>query len=75
MFSRLKNVFFYATAAVVLFGAGWACSKYNNPAGISDDAVVAMVGDHAITFKDWMKCKWISCAFSPRRSIRTTRTK
>jgi hypothetical protein len=55
MFLRLKNVFFYAAAALVLFAAGWACSKYNNPAGISDDTVVAMVGDHAITFKDWMK--------------------
>ena len=55
MFSRLKNPLFYAAAAVLLFAAGWACSKYTNPAGISDETVVAMVGDHAITFKDWMK--------------------
>ncbi len=55
MFSRLKNVFFYACAAALLFVAGWACSKYSNPAGISDDTVVAVVGDHSITFKDWMR--------------------
>lgn len=55
MFSRLKNVFFYSAAAVILFTAGWACSKYNNPAGIADETVVAVVGDHSITFKDWMR--------------------
>jgi hypothetical protein len=55
MVSRSKSLFFYAAAAVGLFAAGWACSKYSNPAGISDDTVVAVVGDHNITFKDWMK--------------------
>lgn len=55
MSSRLKNVFFYASAAVVLFAAGWACSKYSNVAGISDGTVVAVVGDRKITFGDWMR--------------------
>ncbi len=55
MVSRLKNVFFYTAAAVVFFAAGWACNKYGNVAGISDDTVVAVVGDHQITFKDWMR--------------------
>lgn len=55
MLSQLKNVFFYSTAAVLLFVAGWACSKYSNPAGVADDTVVAVVGDHNITFKDWMR--------------------
>lgn len=55
MISRLKNVFFYSAAAMIFFVAGWACNKYGNVAGISDDAVVAVVGDHEITFKDWMR--------------------
>ncbi len=55
MVSRLRNLFFYTAAAVVFFTAGWACNKYNNVAGISDDTVVAVVGDHQITFKDWMR--------------------
>ncbi|HJT25254.1 MAG TPA: SurA N-terminal domain-containing protein [bacterium] len=55
MFSRLKRAFFYTTAAAVFFTAGWACNKYGNVAGISDSAVVAVVGDHQITFKDWMR--------------------
>jgi len=55
MVSQLRNVFFYAAAAVVFFAAGWACNKYGNVAGIADDTVVAMVGDHPITFKDWMR--------------------
>ena len=55
MFSRLKHFGFYSALAALLFTAGWACSKYSNPAGVSDDTVVAMVGDHAITFKDWMR--------------------
>lgn len=55
MFSRPKKMFFYATAAMILFMAGWACNKYNNVAGISDSAVVAVVGDHQITFGDWMR--------------------
>lgn len=55
MFSRLNKVFFYAACAMVLFMAGWACNKYSNVAGVSDDTVVAVVGDHQITFKDWMR--------------------
>lgn len=55
MFSRMKTAFFYTAAAAVFFVAGWACNKYSNVAGISDDAVVAVVGDHQITFKDWMR--------------------
>ncbi len=55
MFSRLKKVLFYATSIMVLFMAGWACNKYSNVAGISDSAVVAVVGDHQITFGDWMR--------------------
>lgn len=55
MFLGTKKVFFYAAAAVVFFAAGWACNKYGNVSGISDDTVVAMVGDHKITFGDWMR--------------------
>ena len=55
MFSRSKNIFFYALAAVVFFMAGLACDKFGNKSGISNDQVVATVGDHQITFGDWMK--------------------
>ncbi len=47
-------MFFYASAAVVLFFAGWACSKFSNSAGVSKSQVVATVGGHTITFGDWM---------------------
>ena len=47
-------MFFYAAAAMIFFMAGWACNKYGNTSGISDDVVVATVGDHKITFGDWM---------------------
>ncbi len=55
MFSRSKNVFFYAVAAALFFMAGWACDKFANKSGISNSQVVAVVGDHNITFGDWMK--------------------
>lgn len=52
---RPKNMVFYPLAAVALFYAGWACNKYGNTAGVSDGTVVAVVGDHKITFGDWMR--------------------
>jgi len=55
MFSRSKNLFFYATAAAVFFTLGWACNKMTGGSGLSSDQVVATVGDHKITFGDWMK--------------------
>jgi hypothetical protein len=55
MFSRPTRVIFYAGCAAALFMAGWACNKYTNVAGISDNTVVAVVGDHQITFGDWMR--------------------
>lgn len=55
MFSQVKRALTYLAAGTVLFVAGWACSKYNNPAGISDNTVVAVVGGTNITFKDWMR--------------------
>jgi hypothetical protein len=54
MFSRSKNVFFYAAAAI-FFTAGLACDKFGNKSGISNSEIVAVVGDHNITFGDWMK--------------------
>jgi len=55
MFLRSKKEFFYLAAAAVLFTAGWACNKYGNVSGIPDNTVVAVVGDHQITFGDWMR--------------------
>ena len=55
MFSRSKNAFFYTAAAAIFFMAGWACDKFASKSGISDSQVVAVVGDHNITFGDWMK--------------------
>ena len=55
MFSRSKNTFIYAASAVVFFMAGLACDKLNNKSGISNSEVVAVVGNHQITFGDWMK--------------------
>src|SRR5579859_4422354 len=55
MFARSKNLFFYATAATVFFTMGWACNKMGGGAGVSNDQVVATVGDHKVTFGDWMK--------------------
>lgn len=55
MFFPTKKVFFYAVAAMVCFTAGWACNKYGNNAGISDNTVVATVNGHDITFRDWMR--------------------
>ena len=52
---RPPNLIFYCLAAMVLFYAGWACNKYGNTAGVSDTSVVAVVGDHKITFADWMR--------------------
>ena len=55
MFASVKRNSFYLVAGLALFMAGWACSKFSNPAGISDDTVVAVVGGTNITFKDWMR--------------------
>src|SRR5579872_4642763 len=55
MFYRSKNLFFYMAAAAIFFMAGWACDKFANKSGISYSQVVAVVGDHNITFGDWMK--------------------
>jgi hypothetical protein len=55
MFSSVKRISFYVVAALGLFMAGWACSKFDNHSGLSDDTVVAVVGGTNITFKDWMK--------------------
>jgi hypothetical protein len=55
MFFRLKHTFLFATAAAVVFLAGWACHKYSNSAGVSEKEVVAVVNGHDITFKDWMR--------------------
>jgi hypothetical protein len=55
MFSGSKKIFFYALAAAIFFMAGLACDKFGNKSGISDSQVVAVVGDHNITFGDWMK--------------------
>jgi hypothetical protein len=55
MFASVKRNSFYLAAGLALFMAGWACSKFSNPAGISDDTVVAVVGGTNITFKDWMR--------------------
>ncbi|HVZ79568.1 MAG TPA: hypothetical protein VHE12_02060 [bacterium] len=55
MFSSVKRISFYLVAGISLFLAGWACSRFSNPAGISDDTVVAVVGSTQITFKDWMR--------------------
>src|SRR5258708_5424485 len=55
MFSRSKNVFFYTAIAALFFMAGWACDKFASKSGISNSQVVAVVGDHNITFGDWMK--------------------
>ena len=50
-----KNVAFFLLTAGAFFFTGWACSKYSNQAGISEETVVAMVGDRKITFGDWMR--------------------
>jgi hypothetical protein len=55
MFSSVKRISFYVVAGLSLFLAGWACSKFTNPSGVSDDTVVAVVGGTNITFKDWMR--------------------
>jgi len=55
MFARSKNLFFYATAAAVFFTLGLACNKMTGGSVVSNDQVVATVGDHKVTFGDWMK--------------------
>ena len=66
MFSRISRSFFYTLALGVLLFAGWACGKYANTSGISDSQVVASVGDHKITFADWMKQMDLLRVFSPQ---------
>ncbi len=51
---RSKYLFLGAAAGFVFLMMGWSCSKYSNPSGISNGEVVALVGDHKITFGDWM---------------------
>ena len=66
MFSRISRSFFYTLVLGVLLFAGWACGKYGNTSGISDSQVVASVGDHKITFADWMKQMDLLRVFSPQ---------
>ncbi len=66
MFSRGKRFLFLALAAGVLIFFGWSCNKYPNKAGISDNQLVATVGDQKITFKDWMMHLDLLRVFSPQ---------
>ena len=64
MFSRVKVTFFILAAGLMVL-AGAACSKYG-VAGISDNDVVATVGDAKITFGDWMRQLDLLRVFSPQ---------
>jgi len=55
MSSQFKRAFSFAVVAAIFFTAGVACNKLGNGSAVSDREVVAMVGDHKITFGDWMQ--------------------
>ncbi len=67
MVSRLMRVSLVLCAAGILFFSGWACSKFANKAGISDQQVIATVGDKKITFSDWMRQMDLLSVFSPQQ--------
>ncbi len=77
MFSRSKKMFFYAVMGLVFFMAGIACDKLGigNKSGISNDEVVAVVGDHKITFGDWMKQMDLLRVFNPSSGINPENSK
>jgi hypothetical protein len=60
------RVFLVLCAAGTLFFTGWACSKLANQTGISNQQVVATVGDKKITFGDWMHQMDLLRVFSPQ---------
>jgi hypothetical protein len=65
MFSRLKVTFFILSAGLLVL-AGAACENKYGVAGISDNDVVATVGDAQITFGDWMRQLDLLRVFSPQ---------
>jgi hypothetical protein len=67
MVSRLMRVSLVLCAAGSLFFSGWACSKFANKAGISDQQVVATVGDKKITYADWMHQMDFLSILAPRQ--------
>jgi hypothetical protein len=40
---------------LIFLMTGWSCGKSGNRAGIPDNTVVTTIGDHKITFGDWMR--------------------